>query len=115
MAPAGDAVPTGARRRFRTRRIRLMVIIAVVLAAWLLIGLLRAESIARDYFAHAHGPGATVINVQIERTRPAIPPFWAVFIGGDVIEAGKTTPAYRSHMILWVESITGWVLVFGAG
>ena len=79
-----------------------MVVIAVVLAVWVGLGSLRATTIARAYFAQAHGPGATVANVQIEGAGPAIPPFWSVTISGHVIEAGSTTPAYQSHVILWV-------------
>jgi hypothetical protein len=87
----------------------------VALAAWLVIGVLRAEPVARDYFAHAHGEGATVENVEVMTVTPVIPPFWAVNISGEVIEAGRTAPGYISAMWLWIEPITGWVLVFGAG
>lgn len=31
------------------------------------------------------------------------------------IEAGKTAPGYISAMILWVEPLTGWVIVMGSG
>ena len=40
---------------------------------------------------------------------------WVVSIGGDVIEAGRTSPAYRSAMLIVVEPFTGSVIVFGAG
>jgi len=103
-----------ARRPFPAR-LAGVVVLVVVLASWLGLGSLRATAIARDYFAQAHGPGALVANVQVEGAGPAIPPFWSVTISGDVIEAGRTTPAYRSQMILWVESITGWVFVSGSG
>jgi hypothetical protein len=38
-----------------------------------------------------------------------------VSISGDVIEAGRTSPAYRSAMLIVVEPFTGSVVVFGAG
>jgi hypothetical protein len=84
-------------------------------AAWLIIGVLRSEAVARDYFAHAHGAGTTVVNVGVEFEGPAIPPFWVVKISGDAIEAGRTKPVYRSAMFLVVELITGSVIVIGAG
>jgi hypothetical protein len=90
-------------------------VLVVMLAVWLVAGIVRAETVARDYFGTAHGLGATVADVHVEGSGPAIPPFWSVTISGDVIEAGKTTPSYRSALILWVEPITGWVIVNGAG
>ena len=92
-----------------------MAVLVVALAAWLVIGVLRAEPVARAYFARAHGEGATVENVQVMTVAPAIPPFWAVNISGEVIEAGRTAPGYISAMWLWIEPVTGWVLVFWAG
>jgi hypothetical protein len=103
-----------ADREAPPRRAWLLVIV-VVLAVWLAAGALRAETVARDYFVTAHGSGATVAGVQVEGSGPAVPPFWSVTLSGDVIETGKTTPSYRSAMILWVEPITGWVIVTGAG
>jgi hypothetical protein len=55
------------------------------------------------------------VNVGVEIEAPAIPPFWVVSISGDVIEAGRTSPGYRSAMLLVVEPFTGSVIVFGAG
>lgn len=110
-----DARGRGIARRPAARiLVAMSLVIAVVSGGWLLAGDLRAESLARDYFSHAHG-AATVANVSVESVSPAIPPFWAVRIGGDVIEAGTTTPAYRSYMTLWVEPFTGFVFVNGAG
>ena len=106
--------PEPSRRRLSGLS-RAIVVIASVLAAWLIIGVLRSEAVARDYFAHAHGTGATVVNVDVEFKAPAIPPFWVASISGDVIEAGGTSPVYRSAMVLVVEPFTGWVVVFGAG
>ena len=94
---------------------RVLVVLAVLLVAWLVMGVLRSEAVAVDYFAHAHGNGATVVNVEVEFEAPAIPPFWLVSISGDVIEAGRTSPVYRSAMLLVVEPFTGSVIVFGAG
>jgi hypothetical protein len=50
------------------------------------------------------------VNLQ-----PAIPPFWGVEIHGNVAETGQKPSGYISAMILWVEPLTGWVLVMGAG
>lgn len=87
---------------------------AVVLAVWLALGLLRAESVARAYYARAHGLGAHVVNVEAN-LQPAVPPFWSIEIHGDVIEPGQTGPGAISAMILWIEPLTGWVIVMGAG
>jgi hypothetical protein len=99
------------RRRFG----RYLGAVVLLLAAWLLIGLLRAETIARDYFAAIHGGGSTISNVQISAESPAIPPFWIVSINGEVKEPQMTSLGYTSAMILVVEPVTGWVFVFGAG
>jgi hypothetical protein len=109
------AVQPKTSRPARGRLARAIVVIAVALVAWLVIGVLRSGTVARDYFARAHGTGATVVNVDVEFEAPAIPPFWVVSISGDVIEAGGTSPVYRSAMLLVVEPFTGWVVVFGAG
>jgi hypothetical protein len=108
-------VQATSKRSRRSGLARVLMILAVLLAGWLVIGVLRAGTVARDYFGHAHGTGATVVNVGVEIEAPAIPPFWVVSISGDVIEAGRTSPAYRSAMLLAVEPFTGWVIVFGAG
>ena len=99
------------RRRFG----RYVGAVALLLTAWLLIGLLRAETIARDYFAGIHGGGATISNVQVSFESPAIPPFWIVSIDGEVKEPQMMGLGYISAMILVVEPLTGWVFVFGAG
>lgn len=114
MAEAGAAIRARTRRRVSARVVWLLLVL-VALVVWLAAGHLRATAIAGDYFVRAHGAGASVTNVQVEGAGPAIPPFWSVTISGDVIEAGRTTPAYTSHMILWVEPVTGWVFVNGAG
>ena len=98
----------------RTRgRVRWLVVLVVV--SWLGIGLVRSGTIAREYFARAHGEGARVVNVDVPIVAPAIPPIWVVNISGDVIEAGRTSPVYRSYMLLCVEPITGVVFECGAG
>ena len=111
----GAAVQPEPSGRRRSGLARAIVVIALVLAAWLIVGVLRSEAVARDYFTHAHGAGATVVNVGVQFEAPAIPPFWVVSISGDVIEAGRTSPAYRSAMLIVVEPFTGSVVVFGAG
>jgi hypothetical protein len=108
-------VQATSKRRPRNTLARVLAVLAVLLAEWLVIGVLHSEAVARDYFAHAHGTGATVVNVGVQFEAPAIPPFWVVSISGDVIEAGGTSPIYRSAMLLVVEPFTGWVVVFGAG
>ena len=111
-----DAVVQATSKRPRRLTLaRVLVFLAVLLAGWLVIGVLRSGTVARDYFVHAHGAGATVVNVGVEFEAPAIPPFWVVSISGDVIEAEGTSPVYRSAMLLVVEPFTGWVVVFGAG
>jgi hypothetical protein len=91
-------VQATSKRRPRDALGRVLAVLAVLLAGWLVIGVLRAGTVARDFFAHAHGTGATVVNVGVEIEAPAIPPFWVVSISGDVIEAGRTSPGYRSAM-----------------
>jgi hypothetical protein len=108
-------VQATSKRRPRNTLGRVLAVLAILLTGWLVIGVLRAGAVGRDYFAHAHGTGATVVNVTVEFEAPAIPPFWVVSISGDVIEAGGTSPVYRSAMLLVVEPFTGSVIVFGAG
>jgi hypothetical protein len=111
----GTTVQLKSDERRRGRLKRGLVVLSAVVSAWLIIGVVRSQAVARDYFARAHGAGATLVNVGIEFEAPAIPPFWVVSISGDVIEAGGTSPVYRSAMLLVVEPFTGWVVVFGAG
>jgi hypothetical protein len=94
---------------------RVAVVLVIVLAGWLVIGFLRAEAIARNYFTHAAGAGSKVMEVEILTLAPAIPPFWAVNISGEVVEAGAAGPGYTSAMWLWVEPVTGWILILGQG
>lgn len=111
----GPTRPTPSRRS-RGADVRVaLAIVGLLLVAWVALGVFRSESVARSYFATAHGGGATVANVTIDSTGPAIPPFWSVSISGDVVQAGQTTPVYRSHLILWVEPLSGWVLVNAGG
>jgi hypothetical protein len=106
--PGGRICPPGGQGT------RPSAVLAVLFAGWLAAGDLRAESLARDYFAHAHEAG-TVTNVTVDAVSPGLPPFWGVKISGDVTEAGATTPAYRSTMRLWIEPLSGFVPENGAG
>jgi hypothetical protein len=101
------------RRRGITGR-QALARLLVVVAIWLVVGFIRAPMAARAWFVNAHGVD-TIVNVSIDALGPAIPPFWFVNVGGDIIEPGATSPSYRSHMILIVEPIAGFVLVFGQG
>jgi hypothetical protein len=90
-----------------------MVVIGILLVGWLIVGGLRADSAARDYFTHAH-TGHKAVNVTVHVT-PAVPPFWAVEISGDVIEPDDPSPKYRSYMSFWIEPLTGWLISLGNG
>jgi hypothetical protein len=105
--------PVISNRGGRRRLTRVFAIFGVVLAIWLLMGLLRADLVARGYFTRIHD-GQTVTNVETQLS-PVIPPFWSVSIDGDVVQPGQTGPVYRSHMNIWVEPITGWVILMNAG
>jgi hypothetical protein len=112
MANTLSAGQAGSVRRAFSRVPWLLLL---VLAAWLVVGFLRAEPVARDYFAHVHGDGATIENVDVKGVIPLLPPFWGVSITGDVREPQMTGPGYLSAMLLVVEPFTGTVFVFGAG
>jgi hypothetical protein len=98
----------------RTRRIVLAIALVAVLLAtsWFAAGNLRASSLARDYFLHAHA-AAAVTDVVVESESPWVPPFWQVRVSGTVTEAGGA--GYVSAMWLLVEPISGVVLQNGAG
>jgi hypothetical protein len=100
--------------RARRRAIALAVFLVLV-AVWAFAGVVRAEAAARAWFAGAHGEGATVVNVEVAGVAPAVPPFWQVQISGDVVEAGRTTPSYRSYMSVWIEPLTGLGFASGSG
>jgi len=108
--PKDDQKPNR-RRRGRRGRVLLLLI-----GIWLGAGLLRAETVARSYWANAHNAGATTAHVQVTFQSPFIPPFWWVSINGEVSEpqmgAGQ---GYDSAMLLVVEPIIGLVFVFGRG
>lgn len=95
------------------RRARTALLILGVVALWIVLGFVRAPAIARDYFDSTHG-SAKATGVEV-RLQPAIPPFFGVEIHGNVIEPGASGPGYISAMILWVEPVTGWVVVMGQG
>ena len=108
------AIPRTPSRRRRGRLTRGLKVLGVVLAIWLVMGFVRAEAVARDYFTRVH-EGQTLTRVETQLL-PAIPPFWTVSISGNVVEPGGLKGAgYVSAMILWVEPITGWVVLMGAG
>jgi len=90
-----------------------LAILAIV-ALWIVLGFVRAPAVARDYWTSRQGAGAQFLNVEVN-LQPAIPPFWGVEIHGHVVEAGQQPPGYISAMILWVEPLTGWVIVMGSG
>lgn len=108
--PSGAVAPT--RNRIG-RRGRAIVLVLGIVALWVALGFGRATTIARSYFDSTHD-GANAVNVEA-RLQPAVPPFWGVEIHGNIIEAGASGPGYISAMILWVEPISGWVLVMGQG
>ena len=101
-------------RRLPARRVVAGLVVGLV-AVWIVAVLVRSEGVARDYFASTLGPGAAVTGVAVEGSGPAIPPFWSVTISGDVTEPGGTAPVYRSSMILWVEPVSGLVIVQASG
>jgi hypothetical protein len=78
-----------------------------------------ATAIAREFFAGAHGSGATVSSVQVlsvaASTSAAGSPVWRVNIDGDVTEAGRTTVSYGSAMWLSIDAQTGAVAIEAQG
>jgi len=92
-----------------------LTVVLVLAGAWVMFGIVRAETAARAWFASAHGLGATVSHVEVTGVGPAIPPFWHVTISGEVIEAGRTSPSYRSYMSVWIEPVTGFGFADGSG
>ncbi len=96
----------------------LLVVLVVAVVAWLTLGGLRSQLVARDYFTGAHGAGATVVDVSILNVRPGIGPWglpvWSVEITGDVIEPGSAG-GRPSGMWLDVEPITGSVFIRASG
>jgi hypothetical protein len=102
------------RGRRGVRRGRGVLAILTILALWIVLGFVRAPAVARDYWTSRQGTGAQLLNLEAN-LQPAIPPFWGVEIHGEVVEAGQHPPGYVSAMILWIEPLTGWVIVMGAG
>jgi len=70
------------------------------------------NSRARLLRLQAREPRATDVEASLQ---PALPPFWGVEIHGSVIKPGASGPGYLSAMILWVEPVTGLVIVMGKG
>jgi hypothetical protein len=96
------------------RRGHVILVLLAVLTLWIVLGFVRAPAVARAYWTSRQGTGAQLLDVEAN-LQPAIPPFWGVEIHGEVVEAGQHPPGYISAMILWIEPLTGWVLVMGAG
>lgn len=105
----------GATMRTVRTRWRVLAVLIALAVGWVIVGIVRAEPAARAWFAGAHGPGATVADVEVTGVAPGVPPFWQVTISGDVVEAGRTTASYRSYMIVWIEPITGFGFAGGSG
>jgi hypothetical protein len=111
---------SGVTRPTRRRRLRVLVLgLAVVVVAWLTLGGLRAQVVARDYFTGAHGAGTTVVDVSVLNVRPGIGPWglpvWSVEVTGDVIEPGAGSGHFTSALWLNVEPVTGAVFVRASG
>ena len=96
------------RRGRRGRRV--VGIVLLILVLWIVLGLVRAPGVARDYYLSKQG-GAQVTNLE-ESISPAIPPFWGVNIQANI---GPTGAAYISAMYLWVEPFTGWIFSVATG
>lgn len=119
-------------RRRPTRLAGLLILVAIVATGAVValtlprigtqqIDQARATTLAREFFATAHGDGATVSNVHVlsvalgtSRTGRSA---WDVNITGDVTEAGNSSgsPSYGSAMWLFVDAETGAVQVFAQG
>lgn len=102
-----------------------VLFLAMVLGAWVTaacnsparIDQAAASQIARDYFASAQAPGATVGNVKslsIDLGSDGGRPAWSVNISGDVMEAGSTI-AITYYWWLYVDAETGEVRLFAQG
>lgn len=119
-------------RRRRTRLAGLLILFAIVVTGAVValalprigtqqIDQARATALAREFFANAHGEGATVSNVQVLAvelgTDDAGRSAWHVNIDGEVTEAGNSSgsPSYGSAMWLFVDAETGAVRVFAQG
>jgi hypothetical protein len=98
-----------ANQRLRGRAV--VGLLLIVVAVWVVAGLVRAPVLAQDYVAHLERPkqlsdGTTTLG-------PAIPPFWSVRVQATVTEPNGTS--YTATQLLWVEPISGLVLTMGAG
>jgi hypothetical protein len=92
-----------------------IVVVAIALAGWLVAGNARAANLARDHFYGALAPGQTAENVTVDGMSAGVPPFWSVDVSGDIHEPGRPGAAYRAHMRLWIEPVSGWVLSQSGG
>lgn len=94
----------------RGSRRRAWSVLLVLLAAWLLVGALRAPGVASGYLA---GLNAGTRDVRVEAAFPVVPPFWVVSVSGQVpVSSGQS---YHSAMILLIEPITGTVVRWASG
>jgi hypothetical protein len=76
-----------------------------------------AERVARDFYATAHGTGATVDEVTVGSIGEALVggrDTWQVEIHGTVKEPGMTT-GYLSAMILRIDAETSQVTIYAQG
>ena len=77
-----------------------------------------ATRIATEFLVSGQGSGATVSNVKIDSIEPVVDggrPAWKVSISGEVTEAGRTSPSYTSHQMMYIYSDNGEVRVFAQG
>ena len=103
------------QRPNRRRRVTPALVLLVLIGIWLGAGVLRAETVARSYWADAQSTGAALANVRVTFESPFIPPFWWVSIDGKVSEPQMGGQGYDSAMLLVIEPVTGLVMVFGQG
>jgi hypothetical protein len=109
MAAQAQLEDRSARPRSRLRRVLVAALVLVVL--WVVLGVVRAPAVARDYYRSKQG-GAQVTDIE-QVVFPALPPFWGVSIRGTITESTGTS--YPSVMLLWVEPFSGVVVPMGAG
>lgn len=106
------AVPSSdPARRTQSWGRRILPAVLALLVLWLAAGFLRASSVAVDYVVRTESPkGVSDLTTTLA---PGIPPFWVVTVRSTVRES--TGAHYASSEILWVEPLSGWVLVLARG
>jgi uncharacterized protein YfaQ (DUF2300 family) len=80
----------------------------------------RLTQVATATLVSSQAPTATVTDVSIEALDRVVDSgrqAWRVTISGDVTEAGRTSPSYRSHEIIYVydDDDDGEVRIFAQG